>query len=90
MSDATTSSDAMPIEDYLAQGGQLTSPGNVPARYRGELLRLMASLASLLMLSVKASAPDWAKSPVAATPFIKGVIAEATFPQAVFPPFSFP
>jgi len=33
----------MPIEDYLAQGGQLTSPVNVPARYRGELLRLMAS-----------------------------------------------
>lgn len=41
MSDATET--AMPIEDYLAQGGQLTSPGNVPARYRGELLRLMAS-----------------------------------------------
>lgn len=35
--------DAMPIEDYLAQGGQLTSPGNVPARYRGELLRMMSS-----------------------------------------------
>lgn len=33
----------MKIEDYLAQGGKLTSPGNVPARYRGELLRLMAS-----------------------------------------------
>ena len=33
----------MPIEDYLAKGGQLTSPANVPARYRGELLRLMAS-----------------------------------------------
>ena len=33
----------MPIEDYLAKGGVLTSPGNVPARYRGELLRLMAS-----------------------------------------------
>ena len=33
----------MPIEDYLAQGGVLTAPGNVPARYRGELLRLMAS-----------------------------------------------
>ncbi|HRO10223.1 Phenylacetic acid catabolic protein [Amaricoccus sp.] len=33
----------MPIEDYLAQGGQLTSPANVPSRYRGELLRLMAS-----------------------------------------------
>ena len=33
----------MTIEDYLAQGGKLTSPGNVPARYRGELLRLMAA-----------------------------------------------
>ena len=35
--------DAMSIEDYLAKGGMLTSPSNVPARYRGELLRLMAS-----------------------------------------------
>jgi 1,2-phenylacetyl-CoA epoxidase catalytic subunit len=35
--------DTMPIEDYLAQGGVLTSPANVPARYRGELLRLMAT-----------------------------------------------
>ena len=35
--------ETMPIEDYLAQGGKLTSPGNVPPRYRGELLRLMAS-----------------------------------------------
>jgi len=35
--------ETMPIEDYLAQGGQLTSPANVPPRYRGELLRLMAS-----------------------------------------------
>ncbi len=33
----------MTLEDYLAQGGKLTSPGNVPARYRGELMRLMAS-----------------------------------------------
>ncbi len=33
----------MPISDYLAQGGKLTSPENVPARYRAELLRLMAS-----------------------------------------------
>lgn len=33
----------MSIDDYLAHGGKLTSPGNVPARYRGELLRLMAS-----------------------------------------------
>lgn len=36
-------SDTMNIEDYLAQGGVLTAPGNVPARYRGELMRLMAS-----------------------------------------------
>jgi ring-1,2-phenylacetyl-CoA epoxidase subunit PaaA len=35
--------DAMPIEEYLAQGGRLTSPDNVPPRYRGELLRLMSS-----------------------------------------------
>lgn len=34
--------ETMPIEDYLAQGGQLSSPANVPARYRGELLRVMA------------------------------------------------
>ena len=36
-------SDTMTIEDYLAQGGVLTSPANAPARYRGELLRLMAT-----------------------------------------------
>lgn len=41
MSDATDA--AMPIEDYLAKGGVLTSPANAPARYRGELLRLMAT-----------------------------------------------
>lgn len=35
--------DTMPIEDYLAQGGKLTSPENVPPRYRGELMRLMAT-----------------------------------------------
>lgn len=35
--------DTMPIEDYLAKGGVLSSPDNVPPRYRGELLRLMAS-----------------------------------------------
>ena len=35
--------ETMPIEDYLAKGGVLTSPANVPARYRGELLRLMAT-----------------------------------------------
>ncbi|MDQ0471682.1 Phenylacetic acid catabolic protein [Labrys wisconsinensis] len=36
-------SDTMTIEDYVAQGGILSSPANVPPRYRGELLRLMAS-----------------------------------------------
>jgi 1,2-phenylacetyl-CoA epoxidase catalytic subunit len=35
--------DQMPLEDYLAQGGKLTSPDNVPPRYRGELMRLMAT-----------------------------------------------
>ncbi|MDP0926442.1 Phenylacetic acid catabolic protein [Paracoccus onubensis] len=33
----------MPLAHYLAQGGKLTSPENVPPRYRGELLRLMSS-----------------------------------------------
>lgn len=35
--------DDMSLDDYLAHGGKLTSPGNVPPRYRGELMRLMAS-----------------------------------------------
>ena len=33
----------MTIENYLAKGGVLTSPENVPSRYRGELMRLMAT-----------------------------------------------
>jgi len=33
----------MKIEDYLAQGGVLSSPENAPPRYRAELLRLMAT-----------------------------------------------
>jgi 1,2-phenylacetyl-CoA epoxidase catalytic subunit len=33
----------MSIEDYLAGGGKLSSPDNVPPRYRAELLRLMSS-----------------------------------------------
>ena len=41
MSDAEP--DAMPLEEYLAQGGKLTSPENAPSRYRGELMRLMAT-----------------------------------------------
>lgn len=35
--------NSMSIESYLAQGGVLTSPGNVPPRYRAELMRLMAT-----------------------------------------------
>ncbi|WP_322865364.1 Phenylacetic acid catabolic protein [Aquicoccus sp. G2-2] len=35
--------DEMSIEDYLAEGGMLTSPANVPPRYRAELLKLMAT-----------------------------------------------
>lgn len=35
--------DTMPLEDYLAEGGRLSSPANVPPRYRGELMRLMAT-----------------------------------------------
>jgi ring-1,2-phenylacetyl-CoA epoxidase subunit PaaA len=33
----------MPLEDYLAQGGMLSSPLNVSLRYRGELMRIMSS-----------------------------------------------
>lgn len=33
----------MSIESYLAQGGVLTNPANVPPRYRAELLKLMAT-----------------------------------------------
>ncbi|MEZ5714986.1 MAG: Phenylacetic acid catabolic protein [Paracoccaceae bacterium] len=35
--------EEMGIADYLAQGGKLTSPANVPPRYRAELLKLMAT-----------------------------------------------
>lgn len=33
----------MSLSDYLAAGGRLTSPANVPPRYRAELLKLMAT-----------------------------------------------
>lgn len=36
-------SEHMQIDAYLAQGGVLTSSGNVPPRYRGELMRFMSS-----------------------------------------------
>lgn len=35
--------EEMRIEDYLARGGVLTNPTNVPPRYRAELLKLMAT-----------------------------------------------
>ncbi|HMQ58015.1 MAG TPA: phenylacetate-CoA oxygenase subunit PaaI [Rhizobiaceae bacterium] len=38
-----TSDAAQDLETYLASGGKLTAPDNVPARYRAELLRLMAT-----------------------------------------------
>ncbi|MBB3995568.1 1,2-phenylacetyl-CoA epoxidase catalytic subunit [Sulfitobacter undariae] len=38
----TNDDTPMPIEDYLASGGKLTSPDNVPPRYRAEVLRMMA------------------------------------------------
>lgn len=34
--------DEMSIENYLAAGGMLTSPSNVPPRYRAELMKTMA------------------------------------------------
>ncbi|MGB0410720.1 MAG: Phenylacetic acid catabolic protein [Pikeienuella sp.] len=36
-------SQEMNIEDYLAQGGRLTTPANVPSRYRAELMKIMAT-----------------------------------------------
>lgn len=35
--------DTMDIADYLAQGGRLTTPANVPTRYRAELMKIMAT-----------------------------------------------
>ncbi|KIC11794.1 phenylacetic acid catabolic [Leisingera sp. ANG-M1] len=36
-------SEEMSIESYLAQGGVLSNPMNVPPRYRAELLKMMAT-----------------------------------------------
>jgi len=62
----------MSIEDYLAHGGKLTSPGNVPARYRGELMRLMASFVD----SELAASAGFAES-INDAPGIKSRIAAA-------------
>lgn len=34
--------DEMNILEYLAQGGRLTNPANVPTRYRAEIMKIMA------------------------------------------------
>lgn len=36
-------SEEMNIADYLAQGGRLTNPANVPTRYRAEIMKIMAT-----------------------------------------------
>ena len=41
--ETSATEETMSIEDYLEQGGVLTSPLNASPRYRGELMRLMAS-----------------------------------------------
>ncbi|KUF10380.1 Phenylacetic acid catabolic protein [Pseudoponticoccus marisrubri] len=35
--------EEMNIADYLAQGGKLTNPANVPPRYRAELMKIMSA-----------------------------------------------
>ena len=35
--------DTMDITEYLAKGGRLTNPANVPTRYRAELMKIMAT-----------------------------------------------
>ena len=35
--------EEMKIEDYLAAGGVLSNPTNVPPRYRAELMKIMAT-----------------------------------------------
>ena len=35
--------DTMDIAEYLAKGGRLTNPANVPSRYRAELMKIMAT-----------------------------------------------
>ena len=40
---ADTMADTMDIADYLARGGRLTNPANVPSRYRAELMKIMAT-----------------------------------------------
>lgn len=41
--DVTLQADDSALQDYLSRGGKLTSPEAAPPRYRGELMRLMAT-----------------------------------------------
>lgn len=43
LSQSPSGEETMSIESYLEAGGVLTSPENVPPRYRAELMRLMAT-----------------------------------------------
>ncbi len=36
-------SETMDVTEYLAQGGRLSNPANVPTRYRAELMKIMAT-----------------------------------------------
>jgi ring-1,2-phenylacetyl-CoA epoxidase subunit PaaA len=69
---AAPASDTMDIADYLARGGVLTSPDNAPPRYRGELLRLMATFVD----SMLAGSAGFADT-INAAPGIKERIAAA-------------
>ena len=62
----------MSIEEYLAQGGVLTSPDNVPPRYRAELLLLLTSFVD----SVLAGAAGFAEL-INSAPGLKERIASA-------------
>lgn len=50
--------DENDILEYLSRGGKFSAPGNAPARYRAELLRMMASFVDSEM-SGAAGFADW-------------------------------
>jgi ring-1,2-phenylacetyl-CoA epoxidase subunit PaaA len=65
-------SETMSMDAYLGSGGKLTSPDNVPPRYRAELLRLMATFVD----SALAGAAGFAEQ-INAGPGVKARIAAA-------------
>ncbi len=58
----TTEDQVMSTEDYLAGGGRVSTPENLPPRYRAELLRLMSSFvdSELAASAGFADAINWA------------------------------